>query len=390
MKVLKLKKNEDRRLRRGHVWIFGNEVENLRDGFEPGEVVHVHSRNNRFLGVAYVNPHSLICARMVSRREREIDEAFFADRFDTARAWRDRLLLGEYYRLFYSEADGFPGLIVDRYGPYLVVQAQTQGAYRWLDTIVRVLRDRFAPDGIVLRNDAPIVQREELEPERRMLHGEQPGPVDFVVDDVRYRADLWHGQKTGFYFDQCENRRALRAYVQDADVLDAFCYTGAWGLTAAHAGARTVTGIDSSEPAIELARHNAAANDCADRCTFEQRDVSDALHAYQKAGRQFDVICLDPPPYARQKTHLSQALEKYTALNALAMRLVRDGGILATCSCSGHVARVDFEQRLAQAAGRAKRTVQLLEFRGQARDHPVLLPMPETAYLKCAFLHVQA
>ncbi len=388
MKQLLLKKNEDRRIRRGHLWVFSNEVESL-DDFSPGEMAEVHSRNGRFLGIAYVNPHSLICARLLTRTAQPIDRAFLADRVQTAAHWRDRYLGGDVYRLFSSEADGFPGLTIDRYGAHYVVQAQTRGAYEQLGLLVQVLREQFAPAGIVLRNDAPVVELEGLTQERRMLFGAQPEPVDFVQDGIAFRADLWGGQKTGFYLDQRENRLAVRPYVQDADVLDAFCYTGAWGLTAAHAGARSVVGIDSSAAAIALAQHHAEVNECADRCTFEERDVDEALHAFAAEGRQFDLIVLDPPPYARQKSHLRAALEKYQRLNALAMKLLRDGGVLVTCSCSSHVTRQDFQHRLAQAADRTGRHIQLLEFRGQARDHPVLLPMRETAYLKCAILRVQ-
>ena len=389
MKPLILKKNEDRRLRRGHLWVFSNEVENLAEGFTPGEAVQVLSKNGRVLGVAYVNPHSLICARLLTRDQRPIDRAFVADRVETARAWRDRYIGGAYYRLFYSEADGFPGLIIDRYGDHLVVQAQTRGAYERLDLIVDVLREQCAPQCIVLRNDAPIVELEGLETERRMLHGKEPAPITFELDGIRYCADLWNGQKTGFYFDQRENRLALTPYVAEADVLDAFCYSGAWGLTAARAGARSVLGIDSSAHAIQLAQQSAELNEMGAVCRFEERDVFDALRACRDEERLFDVVCVDPPPYARQKSHLRSALEKYEGLNAAAIRVMRPGGVLVTCSCSGHVQRDQFEQRLVRAAGRAGRRIQLLEFRGQARDHPVLLPMRETAYLKCAILQVQ-
>ena len=388
MQTLILKKNEDRRLRRGHLWVFSNEVENLGDGFAPGTLAHLQSKSGRFLGVAYVNPHSLICARLLTREDQPIDRGFVAERVAAAAAWRDRYVGGEAYRLFYSEADGFPGLIVDRYGPYLVVQAQTQGAYQRLKLIVDVLRAQCAPTAIVLRNDAPIVQLEGLEQERRMLFGAQPEHVDFQVDGVRLRADVWTGQKTGFYLDQRENRLALAPFVQDADVLDAFCYSGAWGLMAAHGGARRVTAVDSSSQAMALARHNADANGWTDRFVFEEREVEDALREYAAAQRQFDVVCLDPPPYARAKSHLRDALGKYERLNALAMKVVAPGGILVTSSCSSHVTRQDFEQRLGRAADRAGRRLQLLAFRGQGRDHPVLLPMRETAYLKCAILRV--
>lgn len=388
MKKLVLKKNEDRRLRRGHLWVFSNEVTDL-SGFRPGELANVQSQNGRFLGVAYVNPHSLICARVLCRTERPVDQAFLTERLQAALRWRDRYIGGDVYRLFYSEADGFPGLIVDRYGDRVVVQAQTQGAYQRLNLVVHALREALTPVAIVLRNDSPIVRLEGLEQERRMLLGAEPAPVDFTLDGVTFRADLWGGQKTGFYLDQRENRRALAPYVDGAEVLDAYSYSGAWGLMAARFGAAHVTCVDSSEDAIGFARHGADANGWGDRFAFEQGDVEAALHAYAAAGRAFDVICLDPPPFARQRSHLRQALEKYQRLNALAMKLVRPGGMLITSSCSSQVSRSDFEQRLARAAERAQRPAQLIEFRGQARDHPVVLPMRETAYLKCAVLRVQ-
>lgn len=388
VKVLKLKKNEDRRVRRGHLWVFSNEVENLGDGFAVGETVHVHSQSGRFLGVGYVNPHSLICARIVSHLPLEIDQEFISGRLLTAWQWRDRYIGGGYFRLFYSEADGFPGLIIDRYGTDYVVQAQTQGAYLRLDTIVAALREHFEPTSIMLRNDSTSVQFEGLTQERRMLFGEAPAPADFTLDGVQYRCDLWGGQKTGFYFDQRENRLALAPYVDGADVLDAYSYIGAWGLTAAHFGAHHVTGIDSSVEAVALAQYNAEANGVAGRCDFRRGDVFEALEAFIAEERLFDVICLDPPPFARQKSHLPQAMEKYQRLNNMAIQLLRPMGILFTCSCSAHVHRHEFEQRLIRAAERARRRIQLLEFRGQARDHPVLIPMRETAYLKCAVLQV--
>jgi 23S rRNA (cytosine1962-C5)-methyltransferase len=339
------------------------------------------------VGRGYLNPHTLIAVRILSRHREEIDAEFFRKRIAAARELRQRLGFGDSYRAVYSEGDGVPGLIVDKYADTLVVQSSTAGIDRMLDTILSALAEQYSPRTVVLRNDASSREIEGLAREKRVALGSLSGPVAIEESGIRYHVDVLEGQKTGFFFDQRENRLALRDYVAGRRVLDCFCYAGAWALSAAKAGAAEVIGLDSSEKAIALAASNAEQNGLS--AVFRSADVFDELRSLEKRGERFGCIILDPPAFAKSRARVREGLKGYKEINLRAMRLLERGGILVTCSCSHHVDQELFREMLIDAAFSSGRQARLLEMRSQARDHPVLLAARETQYLKCAMLIVE-
>lgn len=387
MRTLKLKKKEERRVLRGHPWIFSNELQEVPADTAPGEIVDVTTASGSFVGRGYINPRTLISVRLLSRHQEPIDAAFLKGRIVRARELRDALGFGSACRAVFSEGDGLPGLIVDRYGDTLVVQVLTAGMERMQDDILGALTEVYAPAAIVLRNDSSSRALEGLMQEVRVAVGTVGGPVEFEESGIRYRADVLEGQKTGFFFDQRENRQALAGLVRGRRTLDCFCYVGAWALTAAKAGAAEVIGIDASEQAVRLASENAALNGLNAR--FVQADVFDALREYEKRKERFGAIVLDPPAFVKSRAKVREALKGYKEINLRGMRLLEPGGILATCSCSHHIDEALFREMLIDAAWSAGRQARLLEMRSQSRDHPVLLAARETQYLKCAILQVE-
>lgn len=384
-----LRPREDFRLRQGHLWSFSNEIAQAPLDFPPGGLADLQGTGREFLARGFYHPHSLIAFRVLSARKEVIDEAFFLRRLQQALALRERLYPGtQAYRLVFGESDGLPGLLIDRYGDYLSMQIVSAGMERWKESLVRALSQLLKPKGIVGRPDSPMRVLEGLpEGEPEVLSGDLPERVQITLENGSYFADLLGGQKTGFYFDQRDNRQALASLCAGKRVLDAFCYSGAFGIAAARAGAREVVFIDSAQPALELAEANARLNHVGDRCVFVKGDALKLLASGPAAGA-FDVISIDPPAYARSRKHIPVALKAYEKLNALAMGALSSDGILASSSCSHHVTRDLFASVLRRAALKAQRSVKLLEFRSQAKDHPVLLAMPETDYLKCAILQV--
>jgi 23S rRNA (cytosine1962-C5)-methyltransferase len=386
MKSVLLKQKEDRRILRGHPWVFSNEIQKIPEGPAPGEVIDVLDSSGRFVGRGYINPHSLIAVRILTRKKEEIDVDFLRRRISAARALRASLGFGESYRALYSEGDGLPGLIVDKYADTLVLQSLTAGIERMLDDIIEALREEYSPNAIVLRNDAGSRALEGLTQEKRVVLGSVTGPVEIEESGIAYEVDVLEGQKTGFFFDQRENRTALRDYARGRRTLDCFCYVGAWALTAARYGAAEVIGIDSSEKAVELATANAARNNLPAR--FMTADVFDELRVLEKKGERFGLIVLDPPAFVKSRAKVREALKGYKEINLRAMKLLEPGGVIATCSCSHHIDEALFREMLIDAAYSAGRQARVLEMRSQARDHPVLLAARETQYLKCAILTV--
>ena len=386
MHTLRLKKNEDRRIRAGHSWIFSNEIHDSLQGLEPGHLVRLVSWGGRFLGIGHLSPNSLIAVRLLSRRHVEIDDLFYRQRLVAAGERRQWLYPGSVtYRLAFGEADLLPGLIVDRYDRHLVVQTLTQGMARIEELIVELLREIFKPAAIVLRNDSPARSLEGLPLERRVVYGELSEAPVIELHGLRFQVAPLEGQKTGFYLDQRENRSLLEGLVQGSRVLDAYCYEGAWGLYAARFGAREVVGVDVSGTALERARLNADMNGLGAQCRFVEANAFDFLTTSQA---RFDAVVLDPPAFIKAKAKIEEGERGYLELNRLAMRLISPGGLLVTCSCSHHLTRERFQIILGHAARLAKRRLRLLEVRGQSRDHPVLVSMPETSYLKCFVLEV--
>lgn len=384
MTAIRLKKKEARRVLRGHPWIFSNEIEDLPRTLAPGSLVDVVDYTGRFIGRAYFNPHSLIAARILTRTNEDVSYEFFLRRIRGARDLRVSLGFVDSFRAVYSEADGLPGLIVDKYGPVLVVQSLTAGFENRLDPVLAALNETYAPAAVLLRNDSPSRLLEALPLEKRLASGSLPDPLVIDESGIRYVVDVGEGQKTGFFFDQRENRLALKPYVAGRRTLDCFCYIGAWSLSAARFGASSVLGIDSSQKAVALARQNASLNELP--AQFRVADVFDELKGLERSRERFGCIILDPPAFAKSRAKVREALKGYKELNARAFRLLEPRGILVTCSCSHHVDDALFREMLIDAASSAGRNVTLLEWRTQSRDHPILLAMRETQYLKCAVL----
>lgn len=385
-----LKPGHCRRVQAGHPWIFSNEIAEIAGSAEPGCPVEVCSSAGQRFGVGYYNPHSLISARLLAPPGTSIDEAdFFLSRLRTAIDYRR----GVYpdctaVRLVYGESDGLPGLVVDRYGEVLVVQLLTLGMDLRRDLIVEALTGLLAPKAILARNDVAVRSLEGLPLQVELLDGALPEEVTIFEHGLRFKVDLVGGQKTGHFLDQRENHTALRGRVEGRRVLDLFCYSGSWSIHAGRYGAAEVTGVDISSGAIELARENAAANYLDQTCQFEQADVFDYLRNLQQRKERFGTIVLDPPAFVKNKKKLAEAMRGYLTVNLRAMQLLEPGGYLLTCSCSHHLQRDMFIDLLRKGARQAGRQVHLLEMRGQAYDHPVLLACPETDYLKCAVLRV--
>ena len=384
MKTIKLRQKEERRILRGHPWVFSNELLQPVGEFSPGEVVDVLDFSGRFLGRGYINPHTLIAVRILTRKQEEIDSGFFRRKISAARTLRTMLGFGNSFRAVFSEGDGIPGLIVDKYADTLVVQSSTAGIDRMLENIISALKDEYSPQTILLRNDTASREIEGLTQEKRIVHGMALGQVMIEESGIRYHVDILEGQKTGFFFDQRENRQVLKDYVQGRRTLDCFCYIGAWSLTAAYFGASDVIGLDASEKAIKLASENAALNGLS--AQFEIADVFDELRRLEKDRERFGCIILDPPAFVKSRAKMREGLKGYKEINLRAMKLLEPGGALVTCSCSHHIDQDLFTEMLIDAAHSAGRQVRLLEMRSQARDHPMLLAARETRYLKCAVL----
>ncbi len=370
------------RARSGHPWIYRSDI--AEAGGEAGDVVPVFDRGGNFLGRAFYNPGSEISLRVAERRDEPVDESWFGTRIGRALAYRDSLEIdGDAYRLLHSEADGVPGLVVDRYGEYLVLQVGSVAVERRLDWIVDTLVELLSPRGILLRGDSAARKREGLDTAVRVLHGGVPESVVVREGPVRYRARLWSGQKTGGFLDQRENRLAAGGYARGR-VLDVFSYAGGFALHAARR-AETVEAVDASGPALEAARADAELNGRGN-IAFTRSNAFDLLRGRSRAGEGYDMVILDPPAFARTKRELQRARRAYKEINLRAMKLLNPGGILVTCSCSYHFSRELMEETLRSAAADAGKTLRTREWRGQAQDHPEILTVPETRYLKCAVL----
>jgi 23S rRNA (cytosine1962-C5)-methyltransferase len=387
--VLRLKRNEDRRLHAGHLWIFSNEVDTRQTPlpkFKAGELVRVLAHNDRALGLAYVNPKSLIAARMLETWKIP-DTAWLAARIRGAMTLRDRLYSKPYYRLVYGESDGLPGLVVDRYGTSCVAQIGTAGMELLKPQIREALSQVVGCEALLFKNDSAAREMEGLPSYVEAVQGRFDAPALVIEDGLEFEAPLAEGQKTGWFFDQAANRRALTKYLPPAGrVLDVFSYVGAWGVRAAHHGAREVTCVDSSAAALDLAAANAQRNRV--KLITRKGDAFDVLEEFAKQGARFDVVIVDPPAFAKRKKDLPKALAAYKRLNQLAIQVLAAEGILVSCSCSFHVSAEDLQDAIAKAARGADKHLQILEMGSQAPDHPVHPAIPETRYLKAYFCRI--
>ncbi|MFS8582466.1 MAG: class I SAM-dependent rRNA methyltransferase [Limnochordales bacterium] len=385
-----MKPGHERRLRAGHLWIYQGNVDEVDGEAAPGDVVDVRSAAGDFLGRGYYNPRSQIAIRLLAREPEEIDYAFFVERIRRARAWRERWMPeATAFRLVYSEGDLLPGLIVDRYEDVLVAQFLTLGMDVRRDMIVQALREVEAPAAIYERSDVPSRRYEGLEERTGLLWGKlPPQPMVMRENGLSFEIDVTTGQKTGYFLDQKENRRSLAPLVSGARVLDVFCHNGTFALHALRYGAQEVVGVDSSAQAVELARRNAELNGFAEAARFVEANAFDFLRELDRTGERFDAVVLDPPAFAKSKAHFESARRGYKEINLRGIKILEPGGFLVTCSCSHHMPEDEFYRLILEAAADARRALRLVERRGQAKDHPVLAGVPETAYLKCFVFQV--
>ncbi|ABB31087.1 SAM-dependent methyltransferase, PUA domain-containing [Geobacter metallireducens GS-15] len=383
-----LNRGEDRRIKGGHPWVFSNEIREAKGERIPGATAEVYDVGGGFLGTGYYNPHSLIAVRLLSREREEIDSpAFFKERINQALKLRRSLYPDmATFRVVHGEGDFLPGLVVDKYGDRLSVQILTAGIEARRGAIVEALVELFAPKGIIARNDVAVRSLEGLAETVEILYREIPETVEAEEHGLRFRVDLAGGQKTGHFLDQKENHLVLKGMAAGKRVLDCFSYSGSWGVHAAAFGAAEVTCLDISERAAALARENAALNGLEGVVSVEVCDAFDRLRSLRHEGRRFDVVVLDPPAFVKNKKALKEAEKGYLTINRRGLELLDAGGYLITCSCSYHMGRELFRDLLAQAARQAGRQVRIVETRSQAPDHPALLAVPETEYLKCFVL----
>src|SRR5215204_701491 len=370
------------RARSGHPWIYRSDVFDASGG--TGDVVRVVDRGGLFLGYAFYNPKSEITLRIATREDEALDEAWFRARIERALAYRESLNIdADAYRLFHAEADGVPGLVADRYGDHFVLQVGSAAVEERLDWIIAVLEDLFAPSGILLRGDSPARRREGLAMKVEVASGEVPERIVVREGPVRYHARPWRGQKTGGFLDQRENHLAAASYAKGR-VLDVFSYAGGFALHAARR-VESVEAVDSSGEALGAARANAELNGLTN-VTFTRKNAFDLLRERSHAGELYETVILDPPAFAKAKRDLPGAIRAYKEINLRAIKLLAPGGTLITCSCSYHFSRELMQDTLRSAAADAGATMRVREWRGQAADHPEVLAIPETHYLKCAVL----
>jgi len=402
--TIRLRPGEQDRLLAGHPWIYQNELEGWPPDAAPGDLVDLHDSQGHFLGRGYLNPRTTIAVRVLARGRVPVDQEFFLSRIRQALALRERFmpdrrtrppqarqdapLPGPAYRVVHGEADGLPGLVVDRYGDAVAIQLLTAGMDRRRELILTAVEEVLRPRTIVARNDSPMREREGLPRERAILRGQIPPEPTVTINGLDVTVDLLEGQKTGLFLDQIDNYPLIERMASGADVLDCFCYVGLWSLHAARSGATRVTGIDQSPAAIKQATALAARNGLTDRCAFRVGNVFDELREHDRRREAFDLVILDPPAFVKARNRIPEALAGYKEINLRAMRLLRPGGFLVTCSCSYHLSAEQFLSMLWDAARDVRRTVRLVARGAQGRDHPVLLGLPESEYLKCCVLQV--
>ena len=391
MKSIFLNKKISRRVENGHPWIFGNEVNTgkaLDAAAKAGEIVNVYTHDKKFIGRGYINPQSQIMVRLLTRDKEEIiDEQFFVNRIQQAWAYRQRIGYSENCRLIFGEADDMPQLIIDKFNDHFVIQTLALGIDVWKPAIVKAIEKIFEPKGIYERNDVPVRELEGMEQQKGFLSAEFDTNIVINENGVKFHVDIVNGQKTGFFLDQQDNRRAIQHIVKDADVLGAFCYTGSFEICAAHYGARSVLGLDISQTAIDMCNKNAALNNLENICSFSCVNAFDVLKEWSKEGKQWDVVMLDPPSFTKSRATIDKAVAGYKEINLRGMKLVKPGGFLVTSSCTNLVQPELFLDIIQMAANDAKRKIRQVVFNSQSADHPIIRGQENTHYLK--FLIVQ-
>ena len=386
--VVTLKKGEGRTIKAGGMWIFDNEIESVMGNFEDGDIVLVHDFDGYPMGKGYINRHSKIRIRLLTRKtDVEIDEEFFRLRLMNAWDYRKKTVDTSSCRLVFGEADFLPGIVIDKFSEVLVVQSLALGIDRYKALLVDLLKDILEADGIHIRgvyerSDAKVRKQEGMELHKGFIGEAFDTDVEIVENGVRYIVDVKDGQKTGFFLDQKYNRLAIQKLCRDARVLDCFTHTGSFALNAGIAGAAEVIGVDASELAVKQAEENAALNGLQDRVKFICEDVFELLPELEKKGEKFDVVILDPPAFTKSRNSIKNAVKGYREINLRAMKLVKDGGYLATCSCSHFMSYELFTRTINQAAHNVHKRLRQVEFRTQSPDHPILWAADESYYLK--------
>ncbi len=383
-----LKRKISPRVANGHPWIFNNEVEKVEGNPADGSVVDVFGHDKKFVGKGYINSKSQILVRLLTRnRSEEINEAWFKAQLEKCWKYRQQLGYTENCRLVFGEADSLPQLIIDKFNDYFVIQTIALGMDVWKPAIVKALNEIFSPKGIYERNDVPVRELEGLPQQKGFLSAPFDTKIIINENGFRFHVDIENGQKTGYFLDQQDNRRAIQHIVKGADVLGAFTYTGTFEVHAAGYGAKSVLGLDISENAVMQANRNAALNGVAERCRFETANAFDVLKQWGKEGKQYDVVMLDPPAFTKSRETIQKAITGYKEINLRGMKLVKPGGFLVTSSCTNLVQPDLFLQIIDMAAKDARRKLRQVIFQKQASDHPIIRGMENTEYLK--FLIVQ-
>ena len=378
----------EKRVYSGHPWVFRSDIARVEGDFTPGDVVSVMSSRGRFLAKAFYNPQSQIALRIMSLKDEPIDRAFIFRRVHEAVAYRRSFADLRSCRMIFAESDRLPALIVDSFGDVLVLQCLALGMERFKQDVVDALVEELHPMGIWERNDVPVRRLEGLEQTTGLLYGQVPDRVEMVENGVRFLVDVKEGQKTGFFLDQKENRAAIAPFVKGKTVLDCFTHTGSFALHAGHYGASDVTGVDISAYACEFATENARLNHLEDRVHFVEANAFDLLAQQSRDGVKYDVVILDPPAFTKTRSAIESATRGYKEINLRAMKMVRPGGYLITCSCSQHILPDAFMKIVLDAAHDARVHLRQVEYRTQGRDHPILPAAPETQYLKCGIFQV--
>jgi len=386
--VVTLKKGEGRTVKSGGIWVYDNEIASIAGSCEDGDVVIVHDFDGYPLGKGFINRQSKIRIRLMTRDCRqEIDTDFLRMRLLNAWEYRKRTVDTESCRLVFGEADFLPGFVIDKFSDILVVQSLALGIDRYKEKMISILKDILKQDGIIIRgvyerSDAKVRAQEGMDCRKGFIGKEFDTDIEIVENGVKYYVDVKDGQKTGFFLDQKYNRQAIRKLCKGARVLDCFTHTGSFALNAGQAGAETVLGLDTSEAGIELAKRNACLNGLSDIVSFECADVFKKLPELEKMGEKFDVVILDPPAFTKSRNSVKNAMKGYREINLRAMKLIRDGGFLATCSCSHFMTYELFTKIIRQAASNVHKRLRQVEFRTQAPDHPILWAADESYYLK--------
>ncbi len=384
-----LNKKIAQRIANGHPWIYNNEVDKIIGEVIPGEIVDVFYYDDKYCGRGYINPKSQILVRLLSRKKEEINEVFFYNKILQAWDYRKKLGYVENCRLVFGEADELPALIIDKFNDYFVIQTLSFGIEKYKQEIVNSIKKIFNPKGIYERNDVPVRELEGLTQHKGFLTEAFDTNIIINENGLKFNVDIENGQKTGYFLDQQDNRKAIQNIVKGADVLGAFTYTGTFEIHAAHYGAKSVYGIDISENAVEHANKNAALNGYENICKFEAMNAFDVLKNWSKEGKKYDVVMLDPPAFTKSRATIQKAVTGYKEINLRGMKLINDGGFLVTSSCTNLVEPELFLHTIQQAARDAKKKIKQVVFNAQSSDHPIVWGLENTNYLKFLIVEVR-